>query len=200
MAKPLLEVAKQADEFFMGTSPIHQAMSRLSMALGEMNIPFAIAGTMAANAHGYHVTTADVDVLIHREDLAKFKSQHIGLGWVDKFEGSKNVCDVETGVEIKALITGDFPGDGKPKPVAFPPPESVVEVSDDGIPYVSLKTLLELKLASGMTAPHRMQDFADAMNLIKANNLTQDYVGQLNPYVADKFRELWQAAQVVDDY
>lgn len=199
MAKPLLEVAKQADEFFMGTSPIHQAMSRLSKTLGEMNIPFAIAGAMAANAHGYHRTTADVDILIDRENLARFKSQHIGLGWVDKFEGSKNFRDAVTDVNIDALMVGEFPGDGKPKPVAFPAPEDVAEVSD-GIPYVSLKTLLELKLASGMTAPHRMQDLADAMNLIKANNLSQNYADQLNPYVADKFRELWQAAQIVDDY
>lgn len=200
MAKSLLEIAKQVDEFFMGTSPVHQAMSRLTKTLGEMNIPFAIAGAMAANAHGYHRTTADVDILIDREDLAKFKLHHIGLGWVDKFEGSKNFRDAVTGVNIDALVVGEYPGDGKSKPVAFPPPASVAVVGDDGIPFVSLETLLELKLASGMTAAHRMQDFADVMNLIKANNLPQNYADQLNPYVADKFGELWQAAQVVDDY
>lgn len=200
MDKSLLEIAKQVDEFFMGTSPVHQAMSRLTKTLGEMNIPFAIAGAMAANAHGYHRTTADVDILIDREDLAKFKLHHIGLGWVDKFEGSKNFRDAVTGVNIDALVVGEYPGDGKAKPVAFPPPASVAVVGDDGIPFVSLETLLELKLASGMTATHRMQDFADVMNLIKANNLPQNYADQLNPYVADKFGELWQAAQVVDDY
>lgn len=199
MPQSILEVAKRADEFFMGKSPIHQAMQRLANALDEMQIPFAIAGAMAANAHGHQRTTADVGILIRREDLARFKEKHSGRGWVDKFEGSKNFRDAVCNVNIDALIVGQYPGDGLPKPVAFPPPEDVAEVHEDGIPFVSLKTLLELKLASGMTAPHRMQDMADVMNLIRANDLPLDYAESLDPYVADKFRELWRAAQIDDD-
>ena len=60
--------------------------------------------------------------------------------------------------------------------------------------------LLELKLASGMTAAHRMQDMADVMNLIRANQLPFEYVNQLNPYVASSFTELWHVAQVNEDY
>jgi hypothetical protein len=84
--------------------------------------------------------------------------------------------------------------------VAFPEPETVAEPGKDGIPYISLKTLFELKLASGMTAAHRMQDLADVIQLIRANSLSADYAESLNPYVADKFREMWKAAQVRDDY
>ena len=40
----------------------------------------------------------------------------------------------------------------------------------------------------------------DVIQLIKANRLTLDYAEQLNPYVQDKFRELWQSAQVVEEY
>lgn len=196
----MLEIAKRVDEFFMGTSSIHQAMQRLAKTLGEMQIPFAVAGAMAANAHGHRRTTADVDILIRRDDLQRFKQRHLGLGWVDKFEGSKNFRDAVCNVNIDALIVGEYPGDGLPKPVAFPPPEDVVEIAKDGIPYISLKTLLELKLACGMTAAHRMQDLADVMKLIDANRLPLDYAESLNPYVADKFRELWQAAQITDDY
>ena len=90
-----------------------------------MEIPFAIAGAMAANAHGHRRTTADVDILIRREDLQRFKARHIGRGWVDKFEGSKNFRDTINNVSIDALMVGEFPGDGLPKPVAFPEPESV---------------------------------------------------------------------------
>jgi hypothetical protein len=174
-------------------------MKRLAETLGEMQIPFAIAGAMAANAHGHSRTTADVDILIRKEDLDRFKAEHLGRGWVNKFEGSKNFRDAVTNVNIDALIVGQYPGDGLPKPVAFPPPEEVAEVHADGIPFVSLATLLELKLASGMTAPHRMQDMADVMNLIRANRLRLDYAESLNPYVADKFREMWNAAQVSDE-
>ena len=46
-----------------------------------------------------------------------------GLGYVPPFSGSKNLRDTEHGVRIEFLIAGEFPGDGKPKPVAFPEPE-----------------------------------------------------------------------------
>jgi len=36
--------------------------------------------------------------------------------------------------------------------------------------------------------------------LIRVNRLPLEFAEQLNPYVAVKFRELWQAAQVVEDY
>jgi len=197
---PMLQVAQRADEFFMARSPIHQAMERLSKTLGEMKIPFAIAGAMAANAHGHRRTTADVDILITAEDLARFKSEHIGRGWVDKFEGSKNFRDAVAGVDIDTLLSGQFPGDGKPKPVAFPHPADVAEVSEDGIPYLSLPSLLELKLASGMTTTHRPRDLDDVIQLLRINKLPESYAEQLDPYVAEKFRELWQAAQVDEEY
>jgi hypothetical protein len=200
MPESILEVAKRVDQFFMETSPIHHAMRRLATTLSQMRIPYAIAGAMAGNAHGHRRTTDDVDILIRREDLDRFKRQYRGLGWVDKFEGSKNFRDAVCNVNIDTLIVGEYPGDGLPKPVAFPPPEDVAEIAADGIPYLSLKTLLELKLASGMTAAHRMQDLADVMKLIQANQLPLDYAESLHPYVADKFRELWHAAQIGEDY
>ncbi|PAY18216.1 hypothetical protein CKO51_17365 [Rhodopirellula sp. SM50] len=200
MTDSISKVAERAGQFFMGKSPIHQAMLRLTKTLGEMQIPFAIAGAMAANAHGHRRTTADIDILIRGEDLEKFKQQYIGRGWVNKFEGSKNFRDAVCGVDIDALIVGGYPGDGLPKPVSFPEPERVSEVKEDGIPFVSLKTLLELKLASGMTAPHRMQDMADVMNLIRANGLPKDFAENLEPYVAEKFGEMWQAAQISDEH
>jgi hypothetical protein len=199
MPQSILDVARRADEFFMKTSPIHSAMQRLAKTLGEMQIPFAVAGAMAANAHGHTRTTADVDILIRREDLARFKEQHMGRGWVDKFEGSKNFRDAVCDVNIDALLVGQYPGDGLPKPVSFPAPEDVAEIHADGIPFISLKTLLELKLACGMTTAHRPRDFDDVIQLVRINQLPLAYVESLDPYVAEKFRELWQAAQIDDD-
>jgi len=200
MPESILEVAKRADLFFIQQSPIHEAMQRLTSALTEMQIPFAIAGAMAANAHGHKRTTADVDILIRREDLQRFKERYIGRGWVDKFQGSKNFRDAVCDVNINALMVGSYPGDGLPKPNMFPEPETVTEFMDGSVPYISLKTLLELKMASGMTAAHRIQDLGDVIQLIKVNQLPLNYVGQLNPYVHEKFRELWKSAQVVEEY
>ena len=200
MKPSLFEIAKQADQFFMNKSPIHDTMARLSEALKELKIPFAIAGAMAANAHGHRRTTADVDVLMHVEGLRRFKEKCLGLGWLDNFEGSKGFRNTEHNVKVDVLLTGDFPGDGLEKPVSFPAPESVSEFRTDGLPYVNLPTLIELKLASGMTAAHRPRDLDDVIQLIRANDLSLDYFESLNPFVHEKFKELWRAAQVDEDY
>ena len=39
---------------------------------------------------------------------------------------------------------------------------------------------------------HRLKDFADVIALIEALALSADFADQLNPYVRDKYRELWQ--------
>ncbi len=200
MKPTMLEIAKQADLFFMGKSPIHDTMQRMSSTLREMNIPFAIAGAMAANVYGHRRTTVDVDVLMRREDLQRFKEKWLGRGWIDVFEGSKGFRNTETNVKVDVLLTGDFPGDGLNKPVAFPDPESVAKLRDDGLPYLSLPTLIELKLASGMTAVHRPRDLDDVIQLIRINKLPIEYVEHLNPYVRKKFNEMWHAAQVEEDY
>jgi hypothetical protein len=87
-----------------------------------------------------------------------------------------------------------------PSQLHFQTLESVSEHDAEGLPFFSLKTLIELKLASGMTAAHRMQDMADVMNLIRINKLATRYSQSLNPYVATKFEELWKAAQINEDY
>lgn len=196
----MLEIAKRVDAFMMERSPIHDTMRRLAKAFNDLEIAFAIAGAMATNAHGHRRTTADVDVLVRREDLTRFKDCWIGRGWVDLFEGSKGFKDALNGVKVDVLIVGDYPGDGKPKPISFPTPESVREIRDESLPYLNLKSLLELKIASGMTAAHRPRDLDDAIQLIRINSLPLDYSGQLDPFVREKFIELWQAAQISEDY
>jgi hypothetical protein len=95
-------------------------------------------------------------------------------------------------VRVEFLVAGQFPGDGLPKPVAFPDPGQVAEELE-GIKYIGLPTLIELKLASGMTNPQRIKDLADVQELIKALHLPREFTEQLNPFVQTKFLELWQA-------
>jgi len=80
MRETILDVAKRADACFMQRSPIHAAMRRLATTLGEMEIPFAIAGAMAANAHGHQRTTADIDILIRRENIRLSSNTSVGAG------------------------------------------------------------------------------------------------------------------------
>ncbi len=44
-----------------------------------------------------------------------------------------------------------------------------------------------------------MQDLADVLRLIREASLPSDFVTQLDPYVREKFDELWALAQHPDD-
>lgn len=60
---------------------------------------------------------------------------------------------------------------------------------------MTLEKLIELKLASGMTAPHRLKDLADVQELVKIKNLTADFAEELNPFVREKILELQKAVE-----
>jgi hypothetical protein len=96
------------------------------------------------------------------------------------------------------LLAGDYPGDGKPKPVRFPDP-SIVALRGAHGAFLPLETLIELKLASGLSAPHRLKDLADVLELIRATGLTEAFSTRLDPSVRAKYTELWAAAQTRDD-
>ena len=86
------------------------------------------------------------------------------------------------------------------KPLSFPDPAQVSVPDTRGLPVLSLRALIELKLASGMTAPHRRQDLADVIRLIQIRGLGVDFAEELSPYVRAKFEELWNAAQRGDPH
>ena len=93
-------------------------------------------------------------------------------------------------MRVEFLVAGDYPGDGKPKPVVFPDP-AAVSVEIDHIRLLNLEKLIELKLASGLTNPLRLKDIADVQELIRILKLPAEFVDRLNPFVQDKYRELW---------
>jgi hypothetical protein len=192
-----LDGAREATRFFMNKSNVHGALTRLVDRLTELKIPYAIVGALSLNAYGYQRTTSDVDVLLRREDLEAFKKAYLGRGYVEKFPGSKGFRDANQNVDIDVLLTGDYPGDGKEKPVAFPDPATAA-VLGERFALLPLSTLIELKVASGMTAPHRLRDLADVIELIRENAIEESFSKSLDPYVQEKFRELWQAAQSAD--
>jgi hypothetical protein len=185
---------EQAEKFFMKRDAVHQALRRIASRLSDLAIPYAVGDGMALVAHGYDRTTVDVDILLTAEGLTAAHQALDGLGYVPIFPGSRNLRDVETTVRIEFRVTGQYPGDGKPKPVAFPDPaEAGVEI--DGIRYLRLPSLIQLKLASGMTNAGRLKDLADVQELIRALHLPRNFRDQLDPFVRPKYTELWDAVQ-----
>jgi hypothetical protein len=184
--------------YFMNKSPVHQAAQDIARRLEEAGIDYAIAGALSLGVYGFVRATEDVDILITRDGLDKFKERWVGRGYVSLRAGGKPVRDTTHNVRIDFLIAGDFPGDGKPKPVAIPAP-GTASVSGEKYRVLSLPALIELKLASGMTAPHRMQDLTDVLRLIRTARIPREFTAQLDPYVHEKFVELWELAQHPDD-
>lgn len=181
----------EGDRFFQQDNAVFRTMRSLARKLDELGIPYVVVGGMALYAHGFHRFTDDLDLLVTPEGLQVIHDQLEGRGYLPPFTGSKQLRDTVTGVRIEFLVTGTFPGDGKPKPVNFPDP-SEVGVEREGVRYLSLERLIELKLASGMTGGiMRLKDFTDVVQLIHLLHLPEEFVEKLNPYVRDRFLELW---------
>lgn len=185
---------REASRFFVQADAVYDSLREIARRFPEIGVSYAVLGGMALVAHGYRRTTEDVDVLVTPEGLRRIHEKLVGLGYRPAFEKSRNLRDTRTGVQIELVTAGGYPGDGQPKPVVFPDPDRVA-VEIDGIRYVNLPTLIELKLASGMTHPGRLRDLADVQELIRVLNLTDDFAEKLNPFVRERFGELLQAVR-----
>ena len=190
-----LALLKEASDYYMERGDVFTTLRNLARRLDAEKIPYALVGGLALAAHGFVRMTQDVDLLMTREGLETFKQRFSGRGYVLAFSGAqKTFRDTETQVRIEILITGDYPGDGKPKPISFPDP-SVVFTERGGMRVVSMETLIELKLASGMSAPHRLRDLADVQDLIVTLKLPVEFAETLDASVRETFLQLWQSAQ-----
>jgi len=183
-----------AGRFFMGEAPVQLAARRIARALDDLGVPHVVCGGLAVAAHGHLRVTQDVDILVTPDGLRRFKERWLGRGWVERFAGSRGLRDAEQDVRIDVLLTGDYPGDGRPGPIAFPDPEECA-VQSGGVSVLSLPKLIELKVASGLSAPARLQDWADVIALVRANGLGAEYAQELHPHVRPKYAELWALAQ-----
>jgi len=193
------EVLVRAGDFFMEKDSVHQAMRRLARRLDEEGIVYAVIGGMALAAHGYARLTLDVDLLLTPEGLHAFQNRLVGRGYVPAFPGAKkSFLDTESQIRIEIITAGEFPGDGLPKPVAFPDPEGKT-VERGEVRVIALENLIELKLASGLTAPHRLRDLADVQDLISALALPLDLEEKLDASVRAEYRRVWEAAQTAGD-
>jgi hypothetical protein len=122
---------------FERESAVHKALERIVDRLQALGVPFAVAGGMAMFLHGYHRFTEDVDILVAPAGLKRI---HEDRGYLPLFAGSEHLRDEDSGVRVEFLTAGDSPGDGKPKPVAFPNP-AVAAVTVDGVPCLRWTSL-----------------------------------------------------------
>ncbi|HLE68978.1 MAG TPA: hypothetical protein VJH87_04805 [Vicinamibacteria bacterium] len=174
---------------------VYETLRALVKRLDQEGLEYAVIGAMALAAHGYRRFTEDVDILLRPETLARFREKLLGLGYLPAFpDARKTFRDTRTGVKIEVMTTGEYPGDGKPKPVVFPDPRDTA-VDKENLWVIGLEKLIELKLASGLSAPHRLKDLADVQELILQLHLPLEISNRLDPSVRQEYERLWNAAQ-----
>ena len=79
------------------------------------------------------------------------------------------------------------------------PDPAQVAVRGERVALLPLPNLIELKLASGMIAPHRLKDLADVLELVRALGLPAVLAESPDSSVRAKYRELWEAAQAAPE-
>jgi hypothetical protein len=180
--------------FFGGKGEVHQTMQRLVRRLNRAGIPYVIVGGMAVNAYGYERMTKDVDVLLTREGLRQFQRLLVPKYYQRRPGLQRRFIERKTQRGVDVLVTGFFPGSGKPGPIAYPDPTKVGQ-QIKRINFLGLPTLIQLKLAA-----RRYQDFADVVNLIAVHNLDESYLKRLHRSVHGDFVECLEEKRREDEY
>jgi hypothetical protein len=194
-----VEGVEYCGRFFAGVAEAQKALYRITAILEAESLPYAVIGAFALNEYGHRRVTVDVNLVMRDEDLRTFKQGHLGKGYAERVSGTGKLLDTELGVHVDVLSTGRFPGDDKPKPIAFPDPRTTA-VRGERFALLPMPRFIELKLASGMVAPHRGKDLVDVQELIRSASLGREVAEELDPWVREKFLEVWQLAQVADPF
>lgn len=166
-----------------GRDPATLAMRRLVKKLAKANIAHAVMGGMAVYAHGYLRLTDDVDVLVTPEGLETFLARFVPKDYELAPGKKRRFVDRTNGVTVDLLIAGHFPGFRSGGPISFPDPMTVRQ-QIDSVFFIDLTTLIQLKLAA-----LRPKDYADVVDLIRANDLDEAFLTRLHPTLHQDFLE-----------
>ena len=200
LSKSFDHLLAEADDYFLDTGKLHSTLAELTRRLDEAGIPYAVLDAIALARYGYQRMTVDIDLLLSPNGLARFQEECVGRGYVPAYSGAtKSFRATGTGVRVDILTSGEYPGDGKPKPVVYPEPAEVA-VEMDGVQVVKLEKLIEFKLASGISAPHRLRDLADVQDTISALKLPSDFADRLDPSVRTVYLDMWRRAQAAPSH
>jgi Nucleotidyl transferase AbiEii toxin, Type IV TA system len=180
--KTLLRFHEQA-EFLRESSGsnIEKTLRKAVRVLKLFEIPHLVGGGFAVQEHGYPRFTVDVDLIVPDVEAAR---DRLCMNGFRENPGSKmTVTDRETRVEVDL-----HPGGGSvdPGPVPIPVP---LEVSDEP-QILPLERLISSKLSTYIARGiARAKDYADVVELMKANDLPRDY--PVDPAVRDLYRKMW---------
>jgi len=124
----------------------------------EEGVAPVVIGGLAVNHHGYMRVTADVDILVSREDAVPlYRRLRSEPDWRRYAEGFKNTI-VDVGLDI--CVEGERTAPGSTE--EFPDPRALRTLPVKPLPVLSLSELIALKVMSA-----RARDDADVVELLK---------------------------------
>jgi hypothetical protein len=154
-----------------------------------------VGGGWAVWRHGYlGRVTQDVDIALPKTRIDEFLSAASVSGFevIKQPEGSwPKLLHRETDIEVDILPEGGRPGTAsRPAPTTIPHPKQMGAASGV-LKYISLSSLIELKLAAG-----RLRDEADVVELARENRdrleEVRRHLVEVHSQYAARFEELVQ--------
>lgn len=161
---------------------------RVHELLAHEGIDHAIVGGVAVCLHGYQRNTVDLDLLVEPADASALRLalEADGLQWNDSAKEFRSTA----GVAVQFVLAGDSEGPGQP--TKFPRPGDPKHITTiEGLPVLSLASLIQSKLACGLGSLRRThRDFADVVELIAVHQLDGAFARYLHRSVRKEFRVL----------
>lgn len=161
---------------------------RVHELLAHDGIDHAIVGGVAVCLHGYQRNTVDLDLLVEPADAAavRLAFEAGGLQWNDSAKEFRSTA----GVAVQFVLAGENEGPGQP--ATFPSPSDPKHITAiEGLPVLSLASLIQSKLACGLGSLRRThRDFADVVELIAVHHLDGAFARFLHKSVRKEFRVL----------
>jgi hypothetical protein len=168
-----------------GSTNIEKTLLKALKVLKLSGIPHYVSDGFAVQERGYPRFTVDVDIIVPDVELAIEK---LSMNGFRQNAGSKmTVVDRETKVEVDLL-----PGGKKldPGPLTLPMPTAVSEEPQ----ILTLEKLISAKLSTYLgRGVDRSQDYADVVELVKANHLSRDF--GVDSKVRDEYHKIWDGLQ-----
>jgi hypothetical protein len=85
-----IDAYEEGLRFFMGKSLLNNALQRLASDLEEHGIDYSVIGAIALNQHGYRRFTEDIDLLLTKEGLNKFRDELVSLAYPPRSKARPN--------------------------------------------------------------------------------------------------------------
>jgi hypothetical protein len=161
-----------------GSTELEKTLRKAVKTLAKSGIPHLVGGGFAVQEHGYARFTKDVDLIV--SDAGAAREALLASGFAEDPESRIAVVD-PSGVEVDVLQGGEKPTGQERLPLPVP-----TRVSSEP-QILPLDALVEAKLSVG-----RAQDFADVVQLVKANSLPRSYA--VDPAVKLDYEEAWDTA------